>query len=153
MACNDNRFIIILSLYKWRTWGWLDWVVLALGLIHRHNQTACRQSEWSRGRWRLARHPGSSPVLRLSPHGPSVWTFPHSRPYSGQKDCFPGRWRLHRWLFQEERCKAASPLMTKPQKSFSDNAATVFWCTPVTSPTIFKRRGFRLPLGGKWTRL
>lgn len=31
-------------------------MVLALGLIHRHNQTAGRQSEWSRGSWGLARH-------------------------------------------------------------------------------------------------
>lgn len=27
-----------------------------MGLIHRHNQTAGRHSEWSRGSWGLARH-------------------------------------------------------------------------------------------------
>lgn len=38
MAGNNNHFIIILSLYKSRIWGGVDWVVLALGPIHRHSQ-------------------------------------------------------------------------------------------------------------------
>lgn len=114
---------------------------------------AGRQSERSRAA-------GDQPGTRLScsrpsPHGPSVGTSSHflrAGHTQGRRTASPAG-EAAQVTLQEERCKAASPLTTEPQKLFSDIAATRSWCTPVTSPTIFKRRGLRLPLGGKGARL